>query len=59
MDYFPESHDVCIQACTLSLPSRHDFFTLSPNREPPQATLEGLERIMATAFWFTNIITPV
>ena len=58
MDYFLESHDVCLQAYTLSLPSPHDFFTLSPNREPSQATLEGLERIMATAFWL-NIITPV
>ena len=57
MDYFLESHNVCLQACTLSLPSPHDFFTLSLNREPSQATLEGLERIMATAFWL-NIITP-
>ena len=59
MNYVPESHDVCLQVCTLSLPSPHDFFILSPNRERSQATLEGLERIMTTAFWFTNIITPV
>ena len=26
--------NVCLQALTLSLLSPHDFFTLSPNREP-------------------------
>ena len=26
--------NVCLQATTLSLPSPHDFFTRSPNREP-------------------------
>ena len=60
MDYFPESHNVYLQALTLSLPSPRDFFTLSPNREPATlpATLEDLERIMATAFWLNIIITP-
>ena len=43
MDYFPESHNVYLQALTLSLPSPRDFFTLSPKREP--ATLEDLERM--------------
>ena len=58
MDYFPESHNVYLQALTLSLPSPHDFFTLSPNREPATlpATLEDLERIMATAFWLNIIL---
>ena len=58
MDYFPESHNVYLQALNLSLPSPRDFFTLSPNREPATlpATLEDLERIMATAFWLNIIL---
>ena len=47
MDYFLESHNVYLQAPTLSLPSPRDFFTLSPKREPATlpATLEDLERM--------------
>ena len=58
MDYFPESHNVYLQALNLSLPSPRDFFTLSPNTEPATlpATLEDLERIMATAFWLNIIL---